>query len=89
MQINRGLFNVAVTQQHLNGPQVCTVFEQVCGEGCADAAVSGYGNAGQLGGRPTKRLCRRWGSRPCAMARQETAIRLVCVEGDDSAGAVQ
>jgi len=35
VQINRGLFNVAVTQQHLNGSQVCTVFQQVCGEAMA------------------------------------------------------
>lgn len=35
VQINRGLFNVAVTQQYLNGSQVCTVFKQVCGEAMA------------------------------------------------------
>ena len=32
VQINRGLFNIAVPQQHLNGSQVCTVLEQVGSE---------------------------------------------------------
>jgi hypothetical protein len=62
VQINRGLFNVAVTQQYLKGSQVYRLQAGVWrsnGEGCADVRVSGYGNVRRPGGRPTRRLYRR------------------------------
>ena len=51
VQINRGLFNIAVPQQHLNGSQVCTVLEQVGSEAMSkggDVKVFGFWQLGGL-----------------------------------------
>jgi hypothetical protein len=40
VKINRGLFQIAVAQQHLDRAQVRTVFEQVSGESSAAKCAS-------------------------------------------------
>jgi hypothetical protein len=35
VQVNRGLFQIVVTEEHLNGAQVGTRFEQVSGKAMA------------------------------------------------------
>jgi hypothetical protein len=32
VQVNSGLFQITITEQHLNRPEVCSGFQQMCGE---------------------------------------------------------
>ena len=86
MQVDGGLFQIAVAQQDLNGAQIGAGFEQMSGKAVTqrvgDEPFSGCRPAGRLAGRRARRFSCRWAGRRYGGGCPETAIRWVFAAAD-------